>query len=216
MRKLLVGLLVVGAAIATTPAGAAVTITAGDTIHPIPGNNDFRTKLNSLGLTAFTTTNASLVLDDGTQIIFEFLGSESGFNDAFSTAGATPLSYTETSSPPGENHFASPILIGADTFSGGSLAGLLNFTSSGGVAATVGADGFGIFLPAGFDGSLSTNVFYLGYDDRINNADDDHDDFIVRATVLPEPGTWAMMLLGFGAVGFAIRRQRKVPLPQLA
>lgn len=25
---------------------------------------------------------------------------------------------------------------------------------------------------------------------------------------VPEPGTWAMMLLGFGAVGFAVRRRR--------
>ena len=28
------------------------------------------------------------------------------------------------------------------------------------------------------------------------------------AAAVPEPGTWAMMLLGFGAVGFAMRRQR--------
>jgi hypothetical protein len=32
---------------------------------------------------------------------------------------------------------------------------------------------------------------------------------------VPEPATWAMMLLGFGAVGFAMRRGRKA-LPQLA
>jgi hypothetical protein len=28
-------------------------------------------------------------------------------------------------------------------------------------------------------------------------------------TAVPEPGTWAMMLLGFGIAGFAIRRRRK-------
>ena len=34
---------------------------------------------------------------------------------------------------------------------------------------------------------------------------------------VPEPGTWAMMLLGFGATGFAMRRSRKgKPLAQLA
>jgi len=34
-------------------------------------------------------------------------------------------------------------------------------------------------------------------------------------TAVPEPATWMMMLLGFGAVGFAIRRRRE-GLPQLA
>jgi hypothetical protein len=29
---------------------------------------------------------------------------------------------------------------------------------------------------------------------------------------LPEPGTWAMMILGFGAVGFALRRKRRPAL----
>lgn len=29
------------------------------------------------------------------------------------------------------------------------------------------------------------------------------------APVVPEPGTWAMMLLGFGATGFAMRRSRR-------
>ena len=29
------------------------------------------------------------------------------------------------------------------------------------------------------------------------------------ATAVPEPGTWAMMLLGFGAIGFAMRRRRR-------
>ena len=32
----------------------------------------------------------------------------------------------------------------------------------------------------------------------------------------PEPATWAMMLLGFGALGFQMRRQRKVLIRQVA
>lgn len=30
-----------------------------------------------------------------------------------------------------------------------------------------------------------------------------------QLSIAPEPGTWAMMLLGFGAIGFGLRRQRR-------
>ena len=36
------------------------------------------------------------------------------------------------------------------------------------------------------------------------------------APPVPEPATWAMMLLGFGAIGFAMRRRRRPALLQLA
>ena len=36
------------------------------------------------------------------------------------------------------------------------------------------------------------------------------------AAPVPEPATWAMMLLGFGAIGFAMRRRRQPALLQLA
>ena len=38
----------------------------------------------------------------------------------------------------------------------------------------------------------------------------------ISFAAVPEPGTWAMMLLGFGAVGFAMRRRRRPALMQLA
>ena len=33
---------------------------------------------------------------------------------------------------------------------------------------------------------------------------------------VPEPATWAMMLLGFGVVGYSMRRRRTPALSQLA
>lgn len=42
-------------------------------------------------------------------------------------------------------------------------------------------------------------------------------DNIGVVSAVPEPGTWAMMLLGFGAIGFSMRRrQRTATLAQLA
>jgi hypothetical protein len=66
-----------------------------------------------------------------------------------------------------------------------------------------------IFLAAGnhtiyVNGNLGTsqNGSYVG---NINIA-----------PPVPEPGTWAMLLLGFGAIGFAMRRRTKPILAQLA
>ena len=39
---------------------------------------------------------------------------------------------------------------------------------------------------------------------------------VFGAAAVPEPGTWAMMLLGFGAVGFSMRRRRRPALVQIA
>ena len=177
--------------------------------NPVPGNNDFQGQLAGLGQTDFTTTGATLILDSNAQIFFEFLGSESGFSDTF-TAGS--VTHTEVSGF--EDHFAAPIPLGFESFLAGSLAGLLNFTSTGigSMNATVGQGGFGIFLGPNQLTGQSFSTFYLGYDDQIVGDDDNHDDFIVRATVLgpvPEPTTWAMMLIGFAGVGYSMRRRRR-------
>ena len=213
MRKMILGLVGAAAlAMGSTAANASVIITFGGT-NPVPGNNDFQGNLAGLGLTLYTTTGATLTLTEDSLLTFEFLGSESGFDD---TINAGAVSFTETS---GFTPW-SVTLLGSDMFSAGSLAGLINFSSTGpGANATVGDDGFGIFLGANDVSGLMTNVFYLGYDDQITNIDDNHDDMIIRVTVspaVPEPGTWAMMLLGFGAVGFAIRRRRAPVLAQAA
>ena len=206
--KLLAGLSALAAPAALQAQTVQVNYVA---TNPVPGNNDFVTQLAGLGLTQFTTTGASLLLSGDATIYFEFLGSESGFSDTFTADGLYgDPTLTETSGS--EDHFAAPIPIGFASFLGGSLTGLLNFTSSGGMPATVGMDGFGIFLGPNQTSGDNVSVFYLGFDDQITAQDDNHDDFIVRATVLPpvpEPATWAMMLVGFAGVGVAMRRRRR-------
>lgn len=177
---------------------------------PIPALNDFQGQLAGLGLVNFTTMGATIILSANATIFFEFLGSESQFNDTF-TAGAASL----TENTGFTNNFPGGVAIGpAQSFNAGSLAGLLNFTTTNanGASATVGQDGFGIFLGANQLSGQSFSVFYLGFDDQVRGQDDNHDDFIVRATVrsaVPEPTTWAMMLIGFAGVGYSMRRRRR-------
>src|SRR6476469_5095734 len=197
-------------ATATVAQAQSATVNYGS-LNAIPTpQNDFYTQLTGLGLNSYAAgAGSSITLSAPATITFYFLGSESGYSDTFSTANALPnLSYTENSSI--ENHFGSPILIGSDTFAAGSLVNLLRFTTSGvgsgGANATIGDPGFGIFLSnragAGSGSVSGLTTLYFGYDDQITNlADDNHDDFIVKAVIssaVPEPATWALMLMGFG------------------
>jgi len=69
------------------------------------------------------------------------------------------------------------------------------------------------------DGDLITNVFF-SVDTPPGSVDILKQVRILRedeTTVVPEPATWAMMLMGFGAAGFAMRRRRRsAGLPQVA
>lgn len=220
MKKYLAALAALSALTAPAAAHASAFITFGTT-KVIPGNNDFKTLLASPnGLTRYATTGAGLSLDVDSYISFWFLGSESGYNDTFSTI-STP-NYTITETTPLTNNFASPVFIGEGLFTAGDLAGRLNFSSAGGAPATVGQRGFSIFLGPDQVSGSAVSSFWLGYDDQINNQDDDYDDMVIYATVrsavpgVPEPGTWAMMLLGFGALGVAMRRRNTSTQANLA
>ena len=64
----------------------------------------------------------------------------------------------------------------------------------------------GLYLPAGtytlhIQGTRGTNTSYQGG---------------IAFAAVPEPATWGMMLMGFGAIGFAMRRRRRPALLQLA
>jgi hypothetical protein len=207
MKKLIVAAAGI-AMFAAAPATASVQVNFGGTTA-IPGNNDFRTALNGLGVTQYASSGASLFLTSDAIITFELLGSESGFSDRLVTLSAPSLSYTEYTSL--LNSFASPIPIGSAFFTAGNLANRLNFSAVGGLPATVGQAGFGIFLGGGAVSGQNVSTFLFAYDDQANNPDRDFDDMIIRATVnpVPEPATWAMMLVGFAGVGIVMRRQKR-------
>lgn len=209
MKKPLVAMALLLASALPVAAQAAVTISFDDKVT-ISSSNDFKSQLNALGLTKYSADDVSLVLTENSIITFYLLGSESGFNDSFATISTPNLIKSENT--PFQNNFGAPISIGSGAFNAGSLAGRLNFSSVGGKSATVGDDGFGIFLTRMQQSGSSVSTFYFGYDDQIQGADNDYDDLIIKAVVtsaVPEPATWAMFLIGFAAVGGAMRARRR-------
>jgi hypothetical protein len=61
------------------------------------------------------------------------------------------------------------------------------------------------FLSVTLNGLLAT----VNFDLRANQAVDNARFQITQAPVIPEPATWAMMIIGFGAVGAAARSNRR-------
>lgn len=192
------------ALVAAAPVSAATFIVDFKGTTNISGNNNFQNQLNALGLTRYANFNTSLGLSQRGTITFERVASESGFTNRFTGGTVTGL---ETDG----NRFANPVMIGTSAFAKGSLQGELFFTTNGnGHVSHIGSEGFGIFLPRAATGQFRSRVLYLGFDDLVKNDDDNHDDFILKATVngVPEPATWAMLILGFGLVGVAARRRQ--------
>jgi hypothetical protein len=88
-----------------------------------------------------------------------------------------------------------------------TCAVLIPYASGGGVASvaqalnTAGADSSNVAAaPAiGFDTTDAPNYVYALFSPSV--------------AAVPEPASWAMMLLGFGAIGFALRRRTAAHRP---
>lgn len=204
------------------------TVTNGAIVLPVTSANDFQSQLHSVSLDAFTAgLGTNITLSGPATLTFTYMGSESGFSDNFLATSLTGPIFGQENSSGVDNHWpgggpGGGVALGSGQFAGGSLSPFLLFNSLniGALPASLGSFGFGVFIPNANTNNYATNVFYIGYDDQATNPDDNHDDYIVRVNVsspLPEPATWAMMIVGFGAVGFAMRRRKATAsLAQLA
>ena len=177
------------------PAMAANFLTSGGTNQAVSNENDFRDELAALPFNyTHQTISASLSLDSAAYVTFELLGAESDLGDTFWVNGV------EVKTENGESWGS--VLIGSFWMN----AGALDIKFTGGQDGAPGNDRFALFTNG--SGAINSQSIIFGYDDTIQ-LNDNHDDFIVRATInaVPEASTWAMMIAGFAAVGMTVRRR---------
>ena len=211
MKKLL-AVLALGATMAV-PAHAGFVVSGGSTSAGLTTaniaaiGNDFAADITALfgsGTTSFNTSGLLSFAGGGTiSIQLVALGSESGYADSLYSGNSPLFQENDPAGPHYYNSFITSISDNAANLT--TFLQTLNFRTSangaGGSNAPMGTTGFGYYFnPA------NTNSILLAFDDH-NGSDDNHDDLLIKISVVPEPATWGLMILAFGLLGFAQRRR---------
>ena len=201
--------------------GEEVLLGNGTTGNPVTGTtNQTHTSVT------FTSGNTVTCVGCPTQILFEPSTGQARVEATTALTGGsqTPLeditiSLTNGTSTFGIGYIEFNLNMGANL--GNAISVVINAVDQNGVhfteTSTIG-HGSNFFSALASGGEVIQSISFLA------NAEAGVTDIRqVRitpsnaGTPLPEPATWAMMLLGFGAAGFSIRRsRRKAMLAQIA
>ena len=208
MRKLVIGLVGAGALAMASGANAAVTIVTPNTVvSPTPGQ--FATFFVSGNIFSgpITATFGDTGIPGGTFAdSFQFTIPQTGTGSGSLTTSVTAANFLGVT----DTDILSVVVNGL-------AANLTLEDANGNVCPTRGVGTCGANetwslnnVPITFGVLNSIDVTGLS---RGNGSYGGNATFI---PAVPEPATWAMLLVGFGAIGFSMRRRRALALPQMA
>ncbi len=208
MKNIKSGLLALAmtTAFVAAPASAATLTTTFADNNSQNGNIfDVLTGANAITLTSLGLNVSASAGSTADFAFFYRLGTAVGFED--SSAGWTQFSTnTATASQRGS---ATLVDIADLTLAANTRYGLYFTRTDGGSLAYTNGTGIGNVAASNtdltvFEGYGKSYPFGSSFAPRTVNAT-----FNYTTAAVPEPATWALMILGMGAVGFAMRRSRK-------
>ncbi|MCY7279726.1 MAG: cistern family PEP-CTERM protein [Sphingomonas bacterium] len=202
-------------ATATIEAGSTSVLTAGGVGTTLTFNGQTDGLVHS-GLTS--SLNLSLLTQVGNVFTFGYQLFNTSTNP-MTSARVTGFGFDLT-----PNNTAASILTGTvfDQADSGSISNGMNVevcitthncSGGGGHGVTIGQNTSGSFALtfAGSPANVTLTDFIVRYQ-SLAGAGNAGSGVGISVNAVPEPATWAMMLLGFGAVGVAMRRRRRVAL----
>jgi hypothetical protein len=164
---------------------------------------------NSLGVIQTPAGDSSFTIPvslPGVTTVYTLINSAFGANAdltgslVFTDAANDTFTYDLTEGVNVRDHFN-----GAFINTASNLFGTATFTGAGG---TDRLDAQQIFLPSAFASSTLTQIVFHG----INAGSPQGEPFLAAITTstvaVPEPGTWALLLVGVGAMGAGLRTRR--------
>ena len=238
MKKFLAGAMIIAAAAMSTPASAGVTLNPNGSVtvgNGIAGSNDFTIYFDGYGGSSPHVVNGLT-----SNIVFTFTGSSGnsyGFSYVVNNTSSSPVTDSRVS---GFAFDTDPNISGKSVGAGSVFDAIFtngNYPvgygnvevcfSGAGSCAGGGGGGVDMGQATGNTGSFTltfanapSTILLSGFVDRyqsVAGSNATSNSAIGRQVApVPEPGTWAMMLLGFGMIGFGLPRRQAPPLLQLA